>query len=378
MNTRNNLALAAAAVALLAAAAYLWQTHVKPPAPVEAAPPPAIQVEGGRTLRIQPGAPQLSYLHIEAVAALPAPLVEALNARVAYDDNVTARVFAPAAGRILALPVQAGDAVAAGARLAVLDIPDYADLHKADAELRLRRAAFERARLLFEHDAIARKEVESAENELAAAGAESERAHARLRNLRPLAGQGGFALNSPLAGIVTERQANPGMEVRPDQDKPLFVVSDPSRLWVIAELPEKDLARVRVGQSVGIEVDAWPQKSFPGRVLAVGDVVDPQSRRVPVRCAVENPERLLKPEMFARVTLESEGRHLPRVPNKSIVTEGVNDFVFVEKEAGVIEKRQVRLSWRGHEASFVGEGLSAGERVVTTGALLLNAELSGN
>ena len=378
MNTRNNLALAAAAVALLAAAAYLWQTHVSPPAAVEAAPPPAIQVEGGRTLRIQPGAPQLSYLHIEAVAALPAPLIEALNARVAYDDNVTARVFAPAAGRILALPVQAGDAVAAGARLAVLDIPDYADLHKADAELRLRRAAFERARLLFDHDAIARKDLEAAENDLAAAGAESERAHARLRNLRPLAGQGGFALNSPLAGIVTERQANPGMEVRPDQDKPLFVVSDPSRLWVIAELPEKDLARVRVGQSVGIEVDAWPQKSFPGRVLAVGDVVDAQSRRVPVRCSVDNHERLLKPEMFARVTLESEGRHLPRVPNKSIVTEGVNDFVFVEKEAGVIEKRQVKLSWRGHETSFVGEGLAAGERVVTAGALLLNAELSGN
>lgn len=371
-------ALAAVALIALVAAGYLWQ-HRPPAGAADAAPPPAVApAEGGRTLRFAAGAPQLSYLRIEPVEEQPAPLIEPLNGRIAYDDNATARVFAPVAARILELPVQAGDRVAAGAALAILDIPDYADLQKADADLRLRQAALERSRLLFDNDAIARKDLEAAENDFAAASAESARAHARLRNLRPVPGQSGFALRSPLAGVVTERQANPGMEVRPDQDRPLFVVSDPVSLWVIADLPEKDLARVRVGQSVGIEVDAYPQRRFPGRVLAIGDVVDAQSRRVPVRCAVANPERLLKPEMFARVTPETEGVRLPRLPNTAIVTEGANDFVFVEKEPGLIEKRQVQLAFRGHEASFVSSGLATGERVVTTGALLLNAEVSGN
>jgi cobalt-zinc-cadmium efflux system membrane fusion protein len=380
MKTANRNTIAAAAAALVVAAgSYWWLQRAPASVAVESPPPNAVaQLEGGRRLRFAPGAPQLTYLRIEAVVALPAPLIEPLNGRIAYDDNATARVFSPVAARILALPVQAGDRVAAGGKLALLDIPDYADLAKADAELRLRQAALDRSRLLFDNDAIARKDLEAAENDFAAATAESGRTHARLRNLLPAAGQTGFVLRSPLAGIVTERQANPGMEVRPDQDKPLFVVSDPASLWVIADLPEKDLARVRVGQTVGIEVDAYPQRRFPGRVLAIGDVVDAQSRRVPVRCAVANPDRLLKPEMFARVTPETEGAHLPRLPNTAIVTEGVNDYVFVEKEVGLIEKRQVQLVFRGHEASFVGEGVAAGERVVTTGALLLNAEISGN
>lgn len=331
----------------------------------------------GLSLRFAEGAPQLAYLRIEEASAYPVPLLEALNGRLTYDDNVTARVFSPVAGRILSLPVQAGDSVRAGQPLLTLDVPDYADLRKAESERATKRAAFERAKVLFENEVVARKDFEAAENDLRAANAEVERSQARLRSLTPLAGQAGFALRAPLAGVVTERQASPAMEVRPDQPNPLFVVSDPKHLWAIAELPEKDLAALRVGQAVSIEVDAYPERRFAGRVLAIGDVLDAQSRRVPVRCAVRNDERLLKPEMFARITPESEGEKLPRVPNTALVTEGLHVYVFVEKTPGLIEKREVRLRFRGHAASFVGSGLRAGERVVTTGALLLNAELGG-
>lgn len=334
-------------------------------------------VGDGLSLRFAEGAPQLAYLRIEEASAYPVPLLEALNGRLSYDDNVTARVFSPVAGRILSLPVQAGDSVRTGQPLLTLDVPDYADLRKAESDRSTKRAAFERAKVLFENEVVARKDFEAAENDLRAANAEVERSQARLRSLTPLAGQAGFALRAPLAGVVTERQASPAMEVRPDQPNPLFVVSDPRHLWAIAELPEKDLAALRVGQAVSIEVDAYPERRFAGRVLAIGDVLDAQSRRVPVRCEVHNDERLLKPEMFARITPESEGEKLPRVPNTALVTEGLHVYVFVEKAPGLIEKREVRLSFRGHAASFVGSGLRAGERVVTSGALLLNAELGG-
>lgn len=374
---RKNLITGGLVLAAIAVAAFLFlRPHGVDPVAGEAAPQPQAHAEGN-TLRFPEGAPQLAYLRIEPVAAFAVPLLEALNGRIAYDENRTARIFSPVGGRVLKVLAQAGDPVKAGQPLLLLDVPDYADLRKAESDRRTKASAFARSRELFEHEVIARKDFEDAENDFQSADAELERARARLRILQPLPGQPGFALRTPQAGIVTERQASPAMEVRPDQSNPLFVVSDPAALWAIADLPEKDLAKVHVGQSVAIEVDAYPGRHFAGRVVAIGDVLDAQSRRVPVRCELRNPDRALKPEMFARITPQLDGKQLPRVPNTAIVTEGVNDYVFVEKEKGLIEKRRVQLAFRGHEASFVGEGLQVDERVVTVGALLLNAELSG-
>lgn len=336
-----------------------------------------------RILRYPAGAPQLAYLRVEKAEASPVPSLEPLHGRIAYDDNVTARVSSPIAGRVVKIGAQAGDKVAAGQPLLWLDSPDYAqalaDLHKAEADMRLKQLAFGRARTLFENEVLARKDFEAAENDEHQSAAEADRARARFHNLNPGgAGREGFALRAPLAGIVTERQANPGSEVRPDAPAPLFVVTDPARLWAIVDLPEKDLGKVRAGQPVSVEVDAYPGERFPAKILAIGDVVDPATRRVVVRCQLTNDKRLLKLEMYARVTPSSEGAPLPRVPNPALVTDGLHTYLFVETEPGVMEKRRVVLAFRGQEASYVKEGLAAGERVVTTGALLLNAELAGN
>lgn len=336
-----------------------------------------------RILRYPAGAPQLAYLRVEQAEASPVPSLEPLHGRIAYDDNVTARVSSPIAGRVVKIGAQAGDKVAAGQPLLWLDSPDYAqalaDLHKAEADLRLKQLALVRAKMLFENEVLARKDFEAAENDVHQSVAEAERARARFHNLNPGgAGREGFALRAPLAGIVTERQANPGSEVRPDAPAPLFVVTDPARLWAIVDLPEKDLGKVRAGQPVSVEVDAYPGERFPAKILAIGDVVDPATRRVVVRCQLSNEKRLLKPEMYARITPSAEGAPLPRVPNPALVTEGLHTYLFIETEPGVLEKRRVVLAFRGQEASYVKEGLAAGERVVTAGALLLNAELAGN
>jgi cobalt-zinc-cadmium efflux system membrane fusion protein len=110
----------------------------------------------------------------------------------------------------------------------------------------------------------------------------------------------------------------------------------------------------------------------------VGETLDPATRRVQVRCVLENPKRLLKPEMYARVTpLADTQTKLPRIPNSSLLTEGLYSFVFVEKEPGVFIKRLVVLGLQGRSVSYVKQGLQTGDRVVTVGALLLNSELAG-
>lgn len=368
--------LALAGLLAIGGGGALYLRQSAPPPPAQEAPRPSLN--SNQSITFPAGAPQLSYLRIEAAADLPVPLLDALSGRVAYDDNHTARIFAPVNGRVLKVLAQAGDTVRAGQPLLALDVPDYADLKKAESDQETKRRALERSQALFGMEVVARKDLEAAENDYRAAAAEAERSRARLRNLSPLAGESGFALRTPLAGIVTERQANPGTEVRPDASSPLFVVSDPRQLWVVAELSEKELGKLKVGQSVAVSVEAYPDRTFPGKVEAIGDVLDSQTRRVPVRCSVPNPERLLKPEMFARLTPESSTQRLPRVPNSALVTEGLHTYLFVEQEVGVLTRREVSLAFRGHDASFVSRGLAAGERVVTAGALLLNAELVGN
>lgn len=369
----------------MATVTTLWFSipHSAPAAP-ESKPGIATPAQfSNRILRYPAGAPQLAYLRIEPVAALPVPVLEPLHGRIAYDDNVTARVSSPIAGRVTKIEAQAGDTVRASQPLLWLDSPDYAqalaDVRKAEADLRQKQLAFNRAQTLYRGEVLARKDFESAENDAMQAEAELARARARFHNLTPAGARGnGFALTAPLAGIVTERQANPGTEVRPDAPGPLYVITDPTRLWAIVELPEKDLGKVRVGQEAAVEVDAYPGEHFPARVQAIGDVVDPATRRVMARCSLNNSKRLLKPEMYARISPLAEGKPLPRIPNSALVTEGLNTFLFVETQPGALEKRQIALAYRGHTDSYITSGVTAGERVVTMGALLLNAELAGN
>lgn len=341
---------------------------------------------GPATLRYPPGSPQLAFLRIQPVAAYPEPVTEMLNGRIAYDENRTARVSSPLTGRIAKLVKQPGDAVKAGDALAEIDAPDFvaaqADARRAEADFVQKRAAFERTRTLVEGEVAPRKDLEAAQAELQQAEAELRRARERLRilNLGRASAGDRFVLRAPISGIVTERRANPGSEVRPDLPDPLFVISDPAHLWMIIDVPERVISRIERGQSVAIEVDAYPAERYGERFIGVvdyvGEVLDPATRRVPVRALVENPKRLLKPEMFARATpLASQGRELVRVPNSALATEGLYTFVFVEKEPGVLEQRPVTLAIRGRDESFLAEGLHPGERVVTSGTMLLNSEL---
>lgn len=333
-------------------------------------------------LRYAPDAPQLAALKITAVEELPVPLAEPLNGRIAYNENFTARVSSPIAGRIVSIKLQPGDTVKAGDPLATLDSPDLAqavaDLHKAEADATRKRLAFERARKLHEGEVLPRKDYESAEADLAQAHAEAQRAQRRLRNLVPDGGaREYYVLRAPIGGVVSERKANPGMEVRPDLPDPLYVITDPKHLWVMIDLPERNLSKVEPGHPVAVEVDAWAGERFSGTIEKIGVTVDPATRRIQVRCSVPNLARKLKPEMYARVTLlADEHQRALRVPNDALITEGLYTHVFVEKSPGVFEKRRVTLRLQDRDYSYVASGLSRGERVVVGGALLLNSELA--
>ena len=347
------------------------------------APPAAAHKDG--VLRYPAGAPQLGEIHADVAVSAPLPLSEPLNARLAYDESTTARVSSPVAGRVVSMPADIGDRVKSGQPLLVLDSPDLgsavADAQKAAADLQRKESAIQRSKVLYEGGVLARKDLEDAEADWQQARAESQRARLRLANLHAAHDANGetFSLVAPIAGIVTERNANPGTEVGPATAAPLFVISDPKRLWAMIDLPEHLLDKVKSGQAVALEAQAWPDVSFPAKITRVAPALDPATRRIPVRVEVPNAEGRLRPEMFVRVRLlaDNSAKAL-RVPSAAVITQGVAHFVFVERAAGEFEKRRVDVALQDRDYVYLTGGIAATEKIVQSGALLLASELDGN
>ena len=333
------------------------------------------------TVRFAPEAPELSSLKVISVSAQALPLSEPISARIAYDESVTTRITSPVLGRVLALHAEIGDAVTRGTVLAEIDSPDLAsaeaDWRKARADQVRKKLALDRAHTLLDAGVLARKDAESAEADFQQAEAETRRASLRLKNLNADGKQDGrFTLKAPLAGIVVDRQINPGAEVRPELPNPLFVITDFSRLWVIVDVPERDAAELRLGQAVTLETDAYPGRLFPAKIDRIALALDPATRRIQVRCAVRNADHRLKPEMFAKAAfLAGDGSEQAiALPNTSLFTEGMYTYVFIERQPGWFERRRVTVRVKGRDNSFIDAGVRTGERVVTEGAFLLNAE----
>jgi len=371
----------AAAVAVLAAVAVgAYQRYNAKPPVVAAAKAAADRV------KLAADAPQLSFLKVEAATEGPLPAAGPFNGRLTLADDLTARIYPPVSGRVVQLVASLGDKVDKGSLLAVLDSPDFgaalADAKKAEADAALKNHALVRAKTLYAGEAIARRDLEGAEADAAASRAESERARLRLANLAPsgakLEGER-LQLRSPISGIVVDRQANPGTEVRADGAVALFVVSDISRLWLSLDLPEKE-SGVHQGDTVVFSVDTWLGEQFTAKVDRVSPVVDPTTRRIPVRATVDNKAGRLRPEMYARaIVADPAGGKALRLPTSAVLTQGLTAVLFVEASPGEFVRRPVKVLRQDREYVYLAEesGIKAGDRIVVKGAMLLASELAG-
>jgi len=325
--------------------------------------------------------PQLANLKIEPVIEITASTTSPLNGKITFDENYTSRISSPILGRALSIKAQIGDKVKAGQVLMTIDSPELgsalADARKAYADLQLKNKAFERNSLLLEGGVIARKDLETSQSDLAQAVAEEQRANARLKNLGAQRNADeSFMLRAPIAGVVVDRQVNPSSEVRPDAPAPLFIITNPEHLWASIDLPERDLAKVVPGQKLAIQVDAYPDEIFSGNIDSIGVMVDPATRRINVRCTVQSRGKL-KPEMYAQISpLNTQNFKVIRLANTALITEGLYSYVFVEVSPNHFKKRRVSLNSQEREFATVKTGLSVGERVITSGAFLLNSELA--
>lgn len=362
---------------------------------------PSVPAPGNHTLVLSETAQRNAGIAIDTVqirehrVRLEAPGV------VALDETRTARIGALVEGRVVSAPVQVGDRVTAGATLAEIHShvlhDSWAEYRRAQADQTRRLTEFahaektvQRAERLYRDKAISFQELSHAQVErtaaeqiLNAAKAEVRRTEEALEHLglsprkhepRGEAGEQ-IPVTSPLAGAVLEKHATTGTAVTPGM--PLFVVSDLSTLWALAEIDETQLPQVKVGFPVALRVAAYPQESFPGIVVFIGDMLDPKTRRVTVRCQAPNPQGKLKPHMYATVAFGTDDvRSVLAVPAQALQELEGKPVVFIVEEAGKFSARAVVPGVETDGWREILSGVQVGERLVTAGSFLLKSELA--
>src|ERR1043165_7657558 len=326
--------------------------------------------------------------------------------KILVPENSVAVIGPVNEGRIVRLYAGQGTRVRKGQKLADLESADIdqaeADYLKAladyenavrssAAEVKLAQESYDRNKLLFEQSITAGKNLQSAEHDLEVAKANREnsingtkaaltaaRRHLLILGLNDatidaltkktdLAAT--FSLNSPIDGIVVERNATLGASVGTDAN--VFKIIDLSHVWIDADVFEKDLPRVRTGQDVKLTVTAFPQSTFSGKVILINSVVDPDTRTVKVRTEVANPDGRLKPDMFANVQIITDvNRAAISIPQSAVLNDEGKTVVFVADGNGY-KKRQVQPGIQNNDRVEIIDGLAAGDKVVVKGNYLL-------
>jgi cobalt-zinc-cadmium efflux system membrane fusion protein len=313
-------------------------------------------------------------------------------------DSRVASVRPLARGRIVEVHAKVGDRVKAGQALAVFDNIEagelIAQLQSARAELEQRKARLapvrrqaERSRRLADIGAGAEKDFESSQAEQQEIEANIRSQQAAINGLEVRLHRLGIAnasarssfltaLKAPFAGVVTKAQVSTGDFI--DESREVFAVANLTQVWVQAEVYEKDLGRIRVGQNASITVDTYPNERFAGRVAYISDVLDPQTRTARVRCEVANGDLKLKTDMFASIELPTKfDKQAVTVPTSALQEVEGKSVVFVRRSQTQFEKREVEKGAIVNGQAEIVRGLKAGEPVITQGSFHLKSILAG-
>jgi cobalt-zinc-cadmium efflux system membrane fusion protein len=345
------------------------------------------------TITIPADSPMLKQIRRETVAVAELPTDDVIApGKIQANPNRISKVVLPVTGRITTVLVKMGDAVTKDQPLLTIESPDadaamsmsvsaQAAVKQAQAALLKAQSDVDRSSDLFEHNAVAKKDVLAADNALAQSQASLEQALAgREQALRRLAvfglRPGDFkqevTLRSPLAGKVLELSVVPG-EFRNDTSASLMTIADLSTVWVTSQVPESDIRFVHVGERVEISLVAYPGETFAGRVSRIADTLDPQTRTVQVQSEMDNRTGRFRPEMYGSIHhLESTTKTVV-IHAAAIIHEGDRTIVFVERTPGHFEERDVSLGKRAGDSVRVSSGVKPGDSIVVDGAMLLRS-----
>jgi cobalt-zinc-cadmium efflux system membrane fusion protein len=336
---------------------------------------------------------QLSSVKVEPVAEREFPVEKDAVGSIDFNADMTLPVFSPYAGRIIALFAKLGDDVKKGQTLYTIDSPDLlnaeSNLISAAGVLELTTRNLTRLQELYKTRAVSQKDLEQAVSD-------QQTAEGNLRAARDAVRQFGkpeeeinrivaqrladptLVIPSPITGRITDRNAAPGLYVQPGNLPAPYSVADVDTMWMLANVAETDSPAFRVGQQLKVKISAFPGRVFEGKVVTVGAMVDPNTRRVLVRSEIADPQHELRSGMFANFVISTGApMRSPAVPLDGVVREGDGTMTaWVTADRRRFARRTVRVGLQSEGYRQILEGVQAGELVATEGALFLSNALA--
>ena len=336
------------------------------------------------------------------------------DGKIANDDDTTTPVFSPYSGRVTKLFAKAGDQVKAGAPLLALDATELVQaqndlitaasaFNTAQAQVNLAQTTEKRQHDLYDSKGAPLKDWQQSQVDLSSARGtfrSAQIALAAVRNRLRILGKSDADIAAienapdalslspeaivyaPIDGTVIQRNVGLGQYINSGANggsSPIFSIGDMTKVWLLANVHEEDAPSMRLGELVEVHVLAFPGRKFDAKLTYVAASIDPSTHRLPVRAEVENPDRTLKPEMFANFSIiVGNALTAPAVPEEGVIYEGDKARVWIAGKDKTLALREIRPGWIQDGMVEALSGLQAGEQVVTSGSLFIDRAAQGD
>ncbi len=308
-----------------------------------------------------------------------------LSGQVSFDENKVIKIFPRSSGQVLESKVSLGDKVQKGQVLAVIRSADvagsYSDLSTTGSDIAIAKRQMDNAESLYKSGIASEREYTEAKQNYQKALT----ARAKIQSMLNINGgartsaSGTYILTSPIAGYIVEKKVNAGSFIRQDMSDNLFTISDLKDVWVMANVFEADIPKVKEGYPASITTLAYPDKTFYGKVDKMGEVLDPENKTLKVRIRLDNEGLLLKPEMFTRVVVTNEEDNKATcIPSSAVVEESGKTYVIVYNNQCDMKVQQIEILKVVGDKTFIQTGLMPGQKLIGKNALLLYDQFTDN
>ncbi len=305
-----------------------------------------------------------------------------LSGVVSFNENSVNKVFPRSSGQVVECKVTLGDKVQAGQILAVLKSADvagnYADLSSANADINIAKRQMDNTEALYKNGIASEKEyTEAKQNYEKALSAKGKIQSIISINSGNGSNAGGtYNLISPINGYIVEKKVNTGNFIRADMGDNLFTISDLKNIWINANVFEADIPKVKEGYKVEVTTLAYPDKKMTGTIDRMSQVLDPSNKTLRVRIRLENPDLLLRPEMFARVIVSNkENKKAICIPTKALISLNGKSFVVTYKSNSEMKIAEVNILKTGGDQTYLIDGVVPGEKIIIQNQLLIFQQL---
>lgn len=317
----------------------------------------------------------LTRIQLDTVKLRPEEDRIELNGRIAAAADRMADIYAIVGGQVLSVEAELGDRVTKGQTLAVIRSSEVAqfesELTDARSDLRLAEKNMQVQQDMFASKLISERELVQAQQELEKARAQLQRIEETFA-IYHFRGGSIYEVKAPISGYVIDKNVNRDVVLPAGQNQRIFSIAELDQVWVLADVYESDIARVKEGLNAEIRTLSYSDKVFPGTVDKIFNILDPRTRTMRVRVKLANPDVLLKPEMIARVSLAFQGeRNYASVPAGALISDNGRQFVMVYKDRAHIETRPVVPYRTTGPLTWISDGLKPGEVVISRGQLFV-------